>query len=687
MDFNLNRLFNPKTVAIYGGGWGENVITQLKKMSFTGKIWPVHPYKKTIAGIQCFKNTSELPSGPDASFIGVNRSKTPKILKELSDIGSGGAVCFASGFSETTSQDETGKGTDLQNKLLDAAKNMPILGPNCYGFINYLDGKLLWPDQHGGEKVSSGVAIITQSSNIAINITMQTRKLPIAYVVTTGNQSQLSQAEIAYRLLDDPRVTSLGLHVEGILSPKDFERLSIKAKEKQKGIVVIKVGKSELAKEATASHTASMAGNHKAAAALFNRVGMALVETIEDFLNTLLILHLNGPIFGNKIASLSCSGGEASLIADLVEPTLLEFPLLSDTQISGLKKSLGSLVHLSNPLDYQTYIWNDQKKLTETFTCMTRNPYDFLFIIMDFPNQYRCSASAWEPAINAILDAKACSVSPVAVIASIEENLSEAIAEKFIEHKIIPMKGMKSSLKAIQAAFEIGKSWHLPKLDSLIWEKWKRKKNFIINEYEAKKRLSEAGIKIPNGLHASTRSEAVTAFRTIKTPSVLKLLGFTHKTENSAVFLNIRDEKQFIEILDSIASKLAGQQSYLIENQITDVVCELLVGITRDYQYGLMLTIAEGGIYSEIRQDSTTLCLPASETQILSALRSLKIWPILNGYRNKKALPIKEVISTIFNLQKYVIENSDKIVEIEVNPLLIKEEEVIAADALLITES
>ncbi len=363
MDFNLNRLFNPKTVAIYGGGWGENVITQLKKMSFTGKIWPVHPYKKTIAGIQCFKNTSELPSGPDASFIGVNRRKTPKILKELSDIGSGGAVCFASGFSETTSQDETGKGTDLQNKLLDAAKNMPILGPNCYGFINYLDGKLLWPDQHGGEKVSSGVAIITQSSNIAINITMQTRKLPIAYVVTTGNQSQLSQAEIAYKLIDDPRVTSLGLHVEGILSPKDFERLSIKAKEKQKGIVVIKVGKSELAKEATASHTASMAGNHKAAAALFNRVGMALVETIEDFLNTLLILHLNGPIFGNKIASLSCSGGEASLIADLVEPTLLEFPLLSGTQISGLKKSLGSLVHLSNPLDYQTYIWNDQKKL------------------------------------------------------------------------------------------------------------------------------------------------------------------------------------------------------------------------------------------------------------------------------------------------------------------------------------
>ena len=687
MDYKLNRLFNPKTIAIYGGGWGENVITQLKKMSFGGKIWPVHPYKKSVAGIKCFKNTMELPSGPDASFIGVNRSKTPQILRELSDIGSGGAVCFASGFSETTSHDETAKGADLQNELLESAKNMPILGPNCYGFINYLDGKLLWPDQHGGEKVSSGVAIITQSSNIAINLTMQTRKLPIAYVITTGNQSQISQAEIAYQLLDDPRVTSLGLHVEGILSPKDFERLSLKAKEKQKGIVVIKVGKSELAKEATASHTASMAGNHKAATALFNRVGMALVETIEDFLNTLLILHLNGPIFGNKIASLSCSGGEASLIADLVEPTLLEFPPLSAPQISELKKSLGALVHLSNPLDYQTYIWNDQEKLTETFSCMTRNPYDFLFIIMDFPNQDRCSVSAWEPAIKAILKAKACSVCPIAVIASIEENLSEAMAEKFFEHKIIPMKGMKSSVKAIQAAFEIGKSWHLPKIDPLIWEKWKRKTTIVINEYEAKKKLSEAGIKTPYGLYASTRPEALTAFRTMKTPTVLKLLGFSHKTENSAVYLNINDENQLIEILNNEDSELTGPQSYLIETQITDVVCELLVGIIRDYQYGLMLTIAEGGIYSEIRLDSTTICLPANETQILSALKSLKIWPILNGYRNKRALPIGKVISTILNLQNYVIENSDKIVEIEINPLLIKEEEVIAADALLITES
>ena len=124
----------------------------------------------------------------------------------------------------------------------------------------------------------------------------------------------------------------------------------------------------------------------------------------------------------------------------------------------------------------------------------------------------------------------------------------------------------------------------------------------------------------------------------------------------------------------------------MVEKQINDVVLELLVGVTRDYQHGLMLTIAEGGIYSEIRRDSATLCLPVSESQILTALKSLKIWPILNGYRGKSAMPIADIVGSILSLQNYVIENSDKIVEIEINPLLIKENEVIAADALLIME-
>ena len=230
MARSLNRLLRPKTIAVYGGSWSKNVVKELKKNSFLGEIWAVHPTKKTIGGVKCYRTTFDLPSSPDAVFVGVNREKTVSIIEELSVIDAGGVVCFASGFSETSVDDKSDQGKTLQDKIVKAAGQMPILGPNCYGFINYLDNALIWPDQHGGEQVNKGVAILTQSSNIAINLTMQCRGLPIAYVITVGNQGQLNQAQIALELLQDSRVTAVGLHIEGIINPTDFEKLAREAK-------------------------------------------------------------------------------------------------------------------------------------------------------------------------------------------------------------------------------------------------------------------------------------------------------------------------------------------------------------------------------------------------------------------------------------------------------------------------
>jgi len=143
----LSRLINPKSIALYGGGWSSNVLEQLRKSGFDGDIWPVHPKKTELMGLPCFRDTADLPSIPDAVFLGVNRNLSVSIVKELSDIGAGGAICFASGFAER----DTAK---LQDALVAAAGDMPILGPNCYGLLNYLDNITLWPDQHGGDWIS-----------------------------------------------------------------------------------------------------------------------------------------------------------------------------------------------------------------------------------------------------------------------------------------------------------------------------------------------------------------------------------------------------------------------------------------------------------------------------------------------------------------------------------------------------
>ncbi|MBL8581298.1 MAG: acetate--CoA ligase family protein, partial [Rhizobiaceae bacterium] len=244
---DLSRLLRPKSIAVVGGGFfAPNVIKQSLKMGFAGEIWPVHPSKDEVAGVRAYRSLADLPGAPDATFIGVNRNLTIDVVRELRERGAGGAICFAAGFRETAHYDPDG--SRLQDALLEAAGDMAVIGPNCYGLINYADGALLWPDQHGGRRLAPGergAAIITQSSNIACNLTMQTRALPLAFLMTAGNQAQTGLSEMAIGLIEDERVSCLGLHIEGFDSAAGFERLAARARELKKPIVAMKVGRSE----------------------------------------------------------------------------------------------------------------------------------------------------------------------------------------------------------------------------------------------------------------------------------------------------------------------------------------------------------------------------------------------------------------------------------------------------------
>lgn len=215
---DLMRLLRPR-----GAVWAENVIAQCAAMGFAGEVWPVHPRREAIGGRRCYRSLADLPAAPDAAFLGINRHATIETVAALAAMGAGGAVCFASGWREA------GAGA-LQDALVAAAGAMPVLGPNCYGFINYLDGALLWPDQHGGRRVESGVAILSQSSNIAINLTMQARGLPLAYIACLGNAAQVGLADLGTALLGDPRVSALGLYIEGVGDAPAFAAMAERAR-------------------------------------------------------------------------------------------------------------------------------------------------------------------------------------------------------------------------------------------------------------------------------------------------------------------------------------------------------------------------------------------------------------------------------------------------------------------------
>ena len=329
--------------------------------------------------------------------MAVPADTTIDILGDLSACGAGGAIAYAAGFAETGAE-----GKARQRRLVEAAGNMPVIGPNCFGTINYLDRVALWPDQHGGIPVERGAAIVTQSGNLGINFTMQRRSLPLAYLVSLGNQAVIGIEDCIAALLQDERVTAIGLYIEGIADIAAFERSALAAMDGRVPLVALKSGRSAIGARLTMSHTASLAGDDAVCDAFLRRLGVARVDTVPELLETLKFLALGGPLAGDRLASMSCSGGEASLVADLARGRGVQFPALTEAHRGAVRETLNEFVDITNPLDYHTFIWGDQAAMTGCFTAMLRGDFDLGMFVLDYPRADRCSPDEWWTATRAI---------------------------------------------------------------------------------------------------------------------------------------------------------------------------------------------------------------------------------------------------------------------------------------------
>lgn len=682
----LERLLRPKSIAVFGGAQAAAVVAQSLKMGFAGEIWPVHPSKDTVEGVKAYRSVAELPQAPDAAFVGVNRHLTLDIVGQLSERGAGGAVCFAAGFLETGGYDA--EGAQLQEDLRHAAGSMPIIGPNCYGLINYADGALLWPDQHGGTRLQEGtrgVAIITQSSNIAVNMTMQKRGLPVAYIMTAGNQAQTGLSEMALGLVEDERVSALGLHIEGFDSVAGFERLAVRARELRKPIIAMKVGRSEQARAATISHTASLAGSDAASDAFLRRLGIARVDTISSFLEALKMLHVVGPLAGWRLSSMSCSGGEASVMADSVQGRSVYFPMLADGHRAQVSEALGPLVAVANPLDYHTFIWNNEPAMTTAFTAMVSGGFDLNMLVIDFPRGDRCSDAEWFPTLRAFEAALQSNAAKGAIVTSMPENLPEHYCADLIAHGIVPLAGIPEAMDAAEAAAFIGAAWsrNLPEKIAAIAGKHEPPARYVASEAEAKASLAAHGLAVPKGRCVGDPDEAAAAAEVLGFPVALKVLGLPHKSERGAVKLNLNDRMAVRSAAESLADLGAG---LLVERMVTGGVAELIVGVARDPLFGPVMTVGSGGVLVELLRDSATLFFPVTRADVEDALRGLKLFPLLDGYRGRPKADLDAALDTIFGIASFVAAHAERIEELDVNPLIVGREGEGAwiADALLV---
>ena len=677
---DLKRLLRPNSIAVIGGLAAVRVVEQCDRMAFSGAVWPVHPQRKEVAGRPAFRTIEDLPQAPDAAFVGVNRHAAIEAVAALSKRGAGGVICYASGFQEASD------GATLQRELLQAAGTMPLVGPNCYGLLNLADGVPLWPDQHGGQRLPAdgrGVAIITQSSNIAISLTMQQRGLPTAYVATAGNQAQLGVSALATALLDDERVSALGLHVEGFDSIGGFEALSHLARERRVPVVVMKAGRSARGQAATLSHTASIAGSDAGADAFLKRLGFARATGIPEFLEALKVLHVHGTIDGPRIGVLCCSGGEASVVADAVDDSALALPELACEQAAAVRAHVHPLVDVANPLDYHTFSWGDEAALGAIFAAFAdQATFDVTLLVLDFPRPDRCDAADWQITLDAFHKAMAEKGSRGMIVATLGENMPEAKAAWLVERGVAPLCGIREALAAIECAATIGGAWRAPISAPLISAEPVSGESTILNESDAKARLSAFGVEVPSGQVVGTPDEALSAARSLGGAVALKALGLAHKTEQRALRLGL---SQAEEIRTAAEELLALSERLLVERFTCGIVAELIVGLHRDPELGLMLTLASGGVLVELLGDSVTLLLPVSEAEVRSALAALRCAPLLAGHRGQPPADIDAAGAAIIGIADFATAHRAQLQELDVNPLAVLEQGcgAVALDALM----
>jgi acyl-CoA synthetase (NDP forming) len=687
---NLKRMLAPQHVAFVGGRSMARALKRCAEGGYPGQMWLVNPQHDNLEGVPCVRSVAELPCGPDAVFIATNRELTLTCVAELAAIGAGGAICYASGFAETGAE-----GQALQQQLLKAAGDMALLGPNCYGLLDYLHSCALWPVAHGGKAVEKGVAVLTQSGNFAYNLSMSDRSLPVAYMASVGNQAQLGVAELMDVLLDEPRVTAIGLHLEGLKNVPGFARAAHKALEKGIPIIALKTGVSQIGAELALSHTSSLSGSDALYDALFDRLGVIRVSGPVSFVETLKAAACGNLPAGNSLIALACSGGDAGLIADYAERNDLGLPKLDQGQVGELAQVLPTYANLVNPLDFTTAIWGDGEALNRMLDSALRTEADAAMLVLDYPSEFTGERKECDLLLELYCAALQRHGKTGFVTSAFPELLPAHARERLHAQGVAALQGVEDGLAAWgriagyqrnrQALLALGESALVPLCPHALEGEGR-----LLNEWDSKQALKAFGLPTPNGV-LSTPELALKDAESLGYPLVLKAVSaqLPHKTEAGAVALNLKDGAALSAALEKMRASIAAYapgvafDQLLLEPMAKPPLAELIVGIKRESDFGLALVIGAGGILVELLKDSRSLLLPTTDGAIRNALLSLRSAPLLQGFRGRESADLDALVTAIRAVADYACENAAQLLELDVNPLLVGAQGTTAVDALI----
>jgi acetyltransferase len=703
----LDALLKPKSVAIVGVSGdpsriGGQLLKYLLKFGYKGTIYPINPNYKEVEGIKCYSTVADLPGSVDVAMIAAPEKAVIGSLRECGDSGVKSAIVYSAGFAETGPE-----GREKQTRMTEIARTsgMRICGPNCVGVINFFNSIAL---SFSGfleiEKLRSGkVGFVSQSGALGGSILSraQDRGMGFSYFISTGNESDLETSDFIEYFVEDPQTAVIMALVEGLRNPEKFVSVAESALERGKPLIILKVGETEVGKQAAATHTGSLAGSVRSYKAVFQMKGVVQVEDYDDLIETALLFSKAKIPKGNKTGIITGAGGGGIIIADKVMKAGLSLPSLSQKTKEDLAEKMVSFASITNPLDLTGQLYNDPEMFKKCIGLFAGDEnIDIVVVVVTMVPGERAKKRA-----TYIVEASR-SVEKTFVSWWAAGDQCEPGFKILDESQVTLFKSPERCVRALNALVRYGQfksRWTARRAKgetgfSIPVDRLKVKECLAIeeknlSEYHSKKVLSHYGIPIIEERIGKSAEEAVSAAKEIGFPVVLKVSSpdIPHKTEAGVIRLNVRTEhevlKSYQEIIQA-ASRFNPQariDSVLVQ-KMAQGGSEVIVGVKRDPQFGAMVLFGLGGIFVEILEDFSMRPVPITREDAREMIQEIRGYPILQGARGKKKADEEALIDILLRVSRLAEDWREELSEIDLNPIMLFEEGrgAFVLDALMI---
>ena len=686
-------LLRPRSIAVLGASdrsrWSQAVFANLEAAGFAGAVHAVNPRGGTAHGRPAATGCAALGAPVDLGVLLVPGPATADAMRDLAAAGARHAAILSSGFAETG---EAGAAAQRDLAALARELGLRLLGPNSLGFINFVDGAHVWTTPVRTPSRREGVAIISQSGATAyfLSTLAAQQDVGLSYVVATGNEADLDLAAFGHALLEDPAVHSLALFMETVRDPPGFVALAQAAMRARKPVVVLKVGASEVTAKAALAHTGALVGDDRVFDGACRQYGVIRTRSIEELLATADIAGRTGVLREGGLGIVSNSGGICEIAADTAEARGITLPPLTDEAAAALRETIPGFATPHNPLDLTGAITPEQ--CGRVIGIVAGQPglaallcpyYEVPTIAEDVNERLSDLHGALARGLNA---------APVpGFVVSYTATHQAPLSRRIVAETGLPYLacGLDRAISGLAGAM----AWSArlrdgaastPPTPSPIDQRPR-------SEHAALRCLAAAGVAVVPMTLATDEYAAVAAAHRIGGRMVVKIASpdIGHKTDIGGVVLNVEGEAA---LRDAFRGVTAAARRHAPTATIEGVLVapmrprgiELLVGISRDPQWGPVMALALGGVWVEAMKDVALRLLPLAAAEVKRALSSLRGAALLQGGRGVPAADLDAVAQAVLRIGQAALSFGPTLATLEVNPLWVHGNHVEALDALCI---